>query len=237
MNAMAIIGKNPPSFSPAWRNSACFLRRAFCRYACPQWLCNALNSGLAPQEYAGSEYHFRTPSPGGQQSSLDDLLSANFFALGRSCAALNRHKKSAYRRNRAQRNPIQSDCLTGRFTLPTLMASSKGIGRCVSGPFSSPLRHQWVWRRAVTPSANKLLSGAPWARVLRLLQAVALPQALRSVPLATLSTAKPTPTAVTNTPRATRFESNNTLHRSALRQGGVLRFQDKTREAPCSKSS
>lgn len=45
------------------------------------------------------------------------------------------------------------------------------------------------------------------------------------------------PDAAPDTPRAAHFNLNDTLCRSAKWQCGVLRFQDQTREAPCSKSS
>jgi hypothetical protein len=64
---------------------------------------------------------------------------------------------------------------------------------------------------------------------------------LPSGPRATLSTARPTPTAAANPSRVSRptFRAafhNPVQHRPALPQGGVLRFFAPTREAPCSKS-
>ena len=237
MSEAAEIGKNFLATSRIWRNSACFSRSVPVGYTRPQMLCNGDPTVSAPQTYAGADYHFRTPSPGGQQTQLRDLLPASFFVPAAHCVGRLCPEISVRRRNGAQLNPKSPDCLTRHSALPTLRASSKGIKKCVSGPLSSPSRHQLDWRLAVILRANRPSLAVPLARARRLSRAVVSLPVLQSVRLATSFSAKPIPAVVTKTSRPARPEFTYPQHRSAQRQCDVLRLHVRTREAPCSKSS
>ncbi len=85
-----LIGKDSPEYSRLWRNLAHFSYARSGGYAYTQRVCQFLFTGSAPQNLADPEYHFRTPSPGGQRPSFRGLLLAIFFSIDGARAVLTR---------------------------------------------------------------------------------------------------------------------------------------------------
>lgn len=122
------------------------------------FVCQRVMAGLIPQHHLTPAYHFRTPSPDGQQFS--QLLSVFLFVskCARDPARVRRHiAVSAHSRGGALQNP---PCLLSvKFTTQT---TSEGIQQCVLRQPLSVLSPLLVWPPVVTRSANRrFMAGRP----------------------------------------------------------------------------
>lgn len=231
--------------SRIWRNSAHSRRSSSQRLESPEKECKAQITEALPQVICVFVYHFRTPSPGGQQVSQDVMLPA-FFSIYRrpsKCrmAALVRARKRAplheFRRQHAQVNgcgwePLQDVCVLSKTGL-----SKEGISTCISrhSPLSLPPHLGLL--PAVTRLANKRLSVAPSAASDRRRWAATPLRARPSGPGQTCSIATKTPaTAEPDLLRLRGAKTSHAKHRPAAGQGGVLRSKTERSEAPCSRN-
>lgn len=156
MSSALQLGNNSPETSRLWRNLAYILRRVSYRYACIRRVCQCRNTGSAPQKLAGSVYHFRTPSPGGQRPPFRGMLLAIFFAcLGRIVEWNGGHRGSFVRRV-GQRKSIRIDHSRSGMTRLASRAAGNGIKKYEM----QSLARQQVWPNAVSPSAHGSFSVA-----------------------------------------------------------------------------
>ena len=81
MSAHTIISAFPPPDSRIWRNPAHIGLVNTPVFVALQSLCKRYCTESLPQVFCGSVYHFRTPSPGGQQMSQDVVLPTSFFVF------------------------------------------------------------------------------------------------------------------------------------------------------------
>lgn len=232
MSTASAIGTFLPANSRMWRNPAHLSEAAQLGFASVTRSCQPEITASAPPSPAGVVYHFRTPSPGGQQTPRGALLPVFFCLTSRVCPV----RGGDHRRNRAQAHRLASDCLTARVTAPTLCPTTKGCDPCQSNPLPSYAQQPLALRPAETRLANKPSSAVPSVQVPQPSPAAALSLVPPLGPRATSFTVKPIPAAAGNSLRLTRIQSIPTQHRSANRRGGVLRLSVPTREASCSKS-
>jgi hypothetical protein len=163
MTGRLAIGAKSPGDSRIWRNLAHCCRSGNLGLARDSDSCNRLRAKAVPQKYSADVYHFRTPSPSGQQMSQDILLPT-FFS--RPVALI-------YRRRHAQKNghePIGAHCLSRHlerlfFSTVELRTSkhNKGTQSCLSNQSFSPLSHPSALLPAVTPLVSRPLLAVPSA--------------------------------------------------------------------------
>lgn len=245
MTAPLQIGAFLLSDSRIWRNSAHSRRSSFPCLESPEKECKGSPTEALPQVICVFVYHFRTPSPGGQQVSQDVMLPAFFSTYRRPSkrrmAGIFRARKRAlsrgFRRQHAHVNgcgwePLQDVCVLSKTGL-----SKEGISTCISrhSPLSLPLHLGLL--PAVTRLASKRLSVVPSAASDLRRWAVTPLQVRQSGPGQTCFIA--TKTAVTAEPELLRLrgaKTSHAKHRPAAGQGGVLRSKTKRSEAPCSRN-
>ena len=221
-----MIGTKSPAYSRIWRKLAEIAGRPNPSYAAGDVLCDAFLVPSDPQNKSGRMYHFRTPSPGGQQIFSNFLLPA-FFCAGTRADICPTRQFGAHLTPR----------VSSRLTFATLRLStrktSKGKKTWALNQSRLHALHHLALRPVVTPWANRLSSAALSVQVRRPLPVAALQLALRLVQRATFWRASSTsPTA--DAPAFQHLISQNS--RRALRHGGCLHFLPKSSEGPCSKS-
>lgn len=221
-----MIGAKPPENSRIWRNSAETLGVPKQSYARGAALCDALSVRAVPQSKSVCMYHFRTPSPGGQQAFSKTLLPA-FFCAGTPADICPTRQFGAHLTSRASsRLTFAPLCLSTRKTSKGKRPWALNLSRLHA------LRH-WALPPAVTPWANRPSSAVRSARVRRLLPAAASQPASRLAQQATFWRASSTsPTADARALQQTTSQER----RRALWHGGVLHFLPNSSEGPCSKS-
>ncbi len=201
MTAAPSIGTFLPESSRMWRNPAHFsgaLKRGFAWLTCA---CQRDVTASASPSPAGAEYHFRTPSPGGQQTPIGALLPVSF-----------RTKTMAWRI--IARNRMSFDCdLQEPLDVASVSdadhGSKQGAVPCASN--QQPLRPPSLWqalRLVGTQWVNKLSLAALLVPVPQPSQAVASSQVRPSARLAICSTASSTPANADTQARLTRFHSH-----------------------------
>ena len=226
MSGALAIGMNSPLDSRIWRILAHSRLCRFPRLERAEKECNRSHAAALPQVFCVSVYHFRTPSPGGQQSSKGVLLSAFFVPFGRSVPrwvavllAHTREPTAAARVCVAQCTSMEGPQLCNSRHLPLLQP-----------PHSDLLPAETRW-------ANRLLSAAQLAALARP-RWVAMRLQVRLWALArTCCSASKTRAAASPFPSrpAGAIRSHATC-RPACGQGGVLRSKTLRSETQCSKN-
>ncbi len=233
------IGAKSPFETPIWRNPAYSRLAGTLGFASSESSCDGQYIAAVPQVYPAVKYHFRTPSPGGQQSFSNVLLPA-FFSWLRASAAARRTdigpSQYAHRREGAHRaRPCREQLIFKRVCLGK-KKTSKGINPWRSNHSSSRLLQFLDLPRAATPLASRLLSAVA--------SALSVPQRLAATPLRvrplalvpTFCTATGIPADADPLTRAGRVSIYTTQRRQACQLGGVFRAKHKSSEAPCSRS-
>lgn len=238
-----VIGAKPPRYSRIWRRLAEKPLVSKSRYTVCDTACDGFITSAVPQNYPVDQYHFRTPSPGGQQMHSSTLLPASFSCFTLAARALSSRLHSELQ---AVFRPSRRDCahplraereqLTGAYVGVFVTHTSKGKKTWVSSQ---------SYLRQLRPSALRP-AVIPWPNAPSLAERSAQVQV--PSPAAASSAAQPSGRQATYLPanwkastadRLTRTESRQTTHherRRALPHGGVLHFNSNSSEAQCSQS-
>ena len=248
MSAARPIGAFSPLYSRIWRNPAHSRLPQFWRLDGSEKECNRVDTRALPQVICVFVYHFRTPSPGGQQISQDVVLPAFFSSCHRCVSRIARvfamavgQRKRAVkrftRRSGAQSGMFSKERLKAKDVFPTARRSTERTSKCISK--LSPLPPPFVldWPRAETRLVNKPSSAvlsAAWGRLFwAAMPLLARPSA--QVRMCCTATRIPATANPIFTRRSGAIRSHGEC-RLAFGQGGVLRFKTQKSEAPCSRN-
>lgn len=245
--SLARIGGFSPLDSRIWRNLAHSRRDTHLPFVRPDKACDRVHAASLPQVICGAVYHFRTPSPGGQQVSQDIMLPTFFFvSFGLVLANIRRLAfgrqqldacKHAFRRSDAYLRAVGLERLIDLGVCHTTNASNKGRSTCVSNSQFLPQRPRSVWPRVVTQWVSRLCSGALLAASEVPFLAATPSRVPLSVPERTCFIAKQTQANANILTRVARVFQSHAERRLAPGQGGVLRFKTQRSEALCSTRS
>ena len=235
-----VVGASLPTDSRIWRNSAHFSRDPILRCAGAAGLCDADPIAAVPQVIPAVQYHFRTPSPGGQPASQAASLPTTFLhpAQPRSLHALRRFSSDpvTVRRRFAQFSPAATELLcTRRVAVPRTRTNS-GDPSCVRKLVPSRLQLCWALPPVVTRSASRPSLAVPLAPVQPRSQAAMLSQVPPLARQATCWPANSTSRTAEPTPRPVRRVTDPLQRRCAPGRSGVLRLTTQPSEAPCSRN-
>ena len=225
-----MIGAKLPPYSRIWRKLAempSLLKRHYAHSGQP---CEAALVSSVPQNLSAGMYHFRTPSPGGQQSFSNTLLPAFF----RACSPFAEQADLCPTRQIGAHLTLR---VSRRLTFDWLRLSTKKTSkgktlRALVPSCLHALQHLDL-RHVATLLANRPSSVAQWAQARPLLPVAALQPALRSALQETSLRVSSTSWAA-NARTSHHLTSQN--RRRASPHGGVLHFLHNSSEAPCSKS-
>ncbi len=234
-----VIGAKPPEYSRIWRNLADRPQFRKIRYAGSAGACNGGIVSAVPQNNPVGQYHFRTPSPGGQQVFPNTLLPTFFSGMPRRSFTVRRQRRAvlcSFRQDRAHFGRAVSERLTLCEVEVSRPHTSKGKKSWLSNQLFSRLLQHLALPPVVTRLQSARSSVVQSAQAPVQSQAAASLAVLQSVLRATCLPASWTSsTADPLTPHASSNQTFCERRRASLR-GGVLRITSNSSEAPCSKS-
>lgn len=238
-----VIGAKSPSVSRVWRTLADRTQVRQFGFAESPAACNCKIMSAVPQINPVGQYHFRTPSPGGQQVSSNTLLPTSFSGLARadnSALCLRFYAAPAEffssRRVCAHFSSMRSERLTPRGVGLLISYTSKGKKSWRSNQFFSRQLRRLALRPAVKRSRSARSSVVLSAQVpvpSRAAASWAVPQSALRATFLPASWKASTADALTLC-----ASSNQKIckRRRAARHGGVLPCPPNSSEAPCSKN-
>ncbi len=246
MTYASAIGAFLPVDSRMRRNMAYSRRSGNLPFVRAEKPCDRCSSASLPQVICGAVYHFRTPSPGGQQMSKAIMLPTFFFVLHRWLCATGRGPSWVLQsvmcigRVGPSAGDQQGYCKERMIDLgvcyPT-RTSNKGRSKCVSNSQFSPPQQPSDLQPAVTRWVSRPFWAVPLAALALPHWAATLSRVQPWVQAPMSFTAKPIPADANSLTRRARVFQSHAKRRLAFGQGGVLRFKTPRSEALCSTRS